>query len=1023
MAEAAHPEVYTIPPHRGFADALAAGLLAKHKDRLDLARGIVLVPTNRAARAIQDAFVRRVETGLLLPRLVPIGDPEIGETLGAALDPMGSAAPVPPAIEPMQRIMRLAALVQQVRTRLGEPVDGGEAVRLARDLAGTLDALLIEQVDPGDLEESVEADLQAHWQRSLDQLEVILQLWPAELDRLGRIDMAERRNRLLGHVAKRWAEAPPPGFVVAAGIAATAPAVAGVLRTVARMANGTVVFPALDVDMPDEEWQALGPFEPDPETGFRKRAIETHPQYALKLLLDRIGVARGEVKRWRWGGGRDAPAVRTRAISNAMAPAEFTGKWNGLAPRERRLTGVRGLELATPAEEAQVIALALREALEEPGRTAALVTPDRQLARRVSAHLGRWGIAADDSAGRPLSEMPSGSLLIALAEALADDFAPVPLLALLKHPLVRFGDARADWLRQVRRLDLLLRGPRPRPGLDGITQHLKKLQASSDGFPLPVGERASARASEAVKPSVPRRRGAPPSNLPPDGGKAFVADLLDWWSGTVDLLAPLASVGTADDLATAIAAIRETATALAGDAVWSGPAGRRAAEFIADLENRAAEGPADTDAADLPILLTQLMADIAIRPPQGGHPRIAIWGLLEARLQQADLMVLGGLNEGVWPPLPQPDPWLAPRLRAELGLPGLERRIGLSAHDLAGALGGRQVLVTRARRDTSAPAVASRFWLRMEAMTGGLTRAPRLKAWAQAIDRPGGDPQRAARPAPAPPVAERPRKISVTQLDRLKADPYAFYAQTMLGLAALDPVDADPSPAWRGSAVHRILQDWFEQDDCDPDKLAARAARLLEESDAHPLMRALWRPRLVEPIRWIADEVRRNREEGRAPVAAECHGRVEIDGVILSGTADRIDRLGDGGLAIVDYKTGKPPSAAQVEAGFAMQLGLLGLLAERAAFEGVEGAVRVFEYWSLGKTPGGEFGYVKTPFKARGGELTADTFVDRSAAVLSEAIGRWLTGAEPFTAQLHPEYAPYGDFDQLMRKDEWYGRE
>ncbi|MFN2259997.1 MAG: double-strand break repair protein AddB, partial [Parasphingopyxis sp.] len=570
-----HPEVYTIPPHRAFADALAAGLLAKHKDPLELARGIVLVPTNRAARAIQDGFVRRAESGLLLPRLVPIGDPEIGESLGAALDPIGGGEPVPPAIDPLQRTMRLAALVQQVRARHGDPIDAGEAVRLARDLAATLDALLIERVDPSRLKHCVEEELQDHWKLSLEQLETILDRWPEDLEKLGKIDMAERRNRLLGHVAKRWADRPPPGFVVAAGIATTAPAIAGVLRTVARMPKGTVVLPALDLDMPGEEWEALGPFEPDPETGKRKRAIETHPQYALKLLLDRIGVARAEVERWRWGGGHDSPAVRSRAISNAMAPAQFTGKWNELPPRERRLTGVRALELATPAEEAQVIALALREAIEEPGRTAALVTPDRQLARRVSAHLARWGIAAD-------------------------------------------------------------RGP-----------HAPKLR--------------------------PETRA--------------------WWAETARLLAPLEKL--AGDWASAIAAIRETATALAGDAAWSGMAGRRAAEFIADLEMRAAEGPGDTELADLPMLFEQLMAEIAIRPAQGGHPRISIWGSLEARLQQADLMVLGGLNEGTWPGLPQPDPWLAPRLRAELGLPGLERRIGLSAHDLASALGGRQVLVTR----------------------------------------------------------------------------------------------------------------------------------------------------------------------------------------------------------------------------------------------------------------------------------------------------------------------------------------
>ncbi|RED15499.1 double-strand break repair protein AddB [Parasphingopyxis lamellibrachiae] len=989
MAEAVHPSVYTIPPHRAFADALAAGLLKMHgKDGLGLARGIILVPTNRTARAIQDAFVRRAEPGLLLPRLVPIGDPEIAETLGSALDPMGDGETAPPAIAPLERTMRLATLVQQVRERMGDPVDAGEAVRLARDLGATLDQLLIEKADPKQLADSVEADLSHHWQVSLDQLAVILDLWPKELERLGKIDMAERRNLLLDRISLRWRETPPPGFVVAAGIASTSPAVAGVLRTVSRMANGMVVLPALDITMPDEEWEALGPHEPDPQTGFRQRSIETHPQFALKLLLDRMGVAHGEVDRWRWGGGRDSPAVRTRAIGNAMAPANFTGKWNDLPPRERRLSGVRGLELATPAEEAQVIAIAMREAIEEPGRTAALVTPDRALARRVSAHLKRWGINADDSAGRPLAEEPSGTLLIALAETAAEGFSPVPLLALLKHPLVRFGGARGTWLSEVRRFDILMRGPRPRPGLDAVTAHLRAAMADA-----------------------PERR------------KPGIAASLAWWEETAALLAPLEQVARATrDLPGLVTAVRETATRLAGDAVWSGPSGREAARFIADCEAQAALGPADAQIADLAPLLSHLMTDIAIRPPQGGHPRLFIWGVLEARLQQADVMILGGLNEGVWPNLPKPDPWLAPRLRTELGLPGLERRIGLAAHDFASALGGRQVLVTRARRDASAPAIASRFWLRLEAMTGGLTRAPRLKAWAQSIDRSRDRALPAERPEPRPPLADRPRQISVTKVDRLKADPFAFYAQAMLGLSRLDPVDAEPSPAFRGSAVHEILEDWFREDECDPDKLVARAEKLLDASDAHPLMRALWKPRLIEPIQWIAERVRAQLAQGRSPIAAEVDGQTDISGVTLTGKVDRIDRLADGRLAIVDYKTGQPPSPAAVEAGFAMQLGLLGLLADRGAFKGVEGDAAAFEYWSLAKDGDG-FGFVKEPFRKRGDvEIDAENFVAHAASVFATAAEQWLIGDEPFTAKLHPEYAPYGEYDQLMRLQEWYGR-
>ncbi|MBX3561834.1 MAG: double-strand break repair protein AddB [Sphingomonas sp.] len=963
------PAVFTIPLHRAFADALAAGLIARYgREKTGLARGLLLLPNSRAVRAVQDAFVRRAGGGLLLPRLVPVGDPELDERIGGALEPLDGAEPIPPAIDPTQRLMLLARLVQRHHAP-----DAAEALRLAGDLARTLDQLIVEEVDPQRLrrfgEES--AELSEHWQVSLDRLGAILDDWPRLLAARGRIDLAERRNRLIDALARRWRDAPPAGFVCAAGITAGARPVGRLLRTVSRLPEGMVVLPGLDLAMPDAEWDALGPHDPDPETGHRPRSIETHPQFHLKLLLDRMDIGRAEVASWRWGGGRDAPAARSRAVANAMAPPAFTEKWQELRPADRRLTGVRGLELADPAEEAQAIALALREALEAPGRTAALVTPDRALAARVAAHLKRWGIEADDSAGRPLSQTPPGTLLLALANAAAERFAPVPLLALLKHPLIKAGEERLAWLDGARKVDLALRGPRPAAGLGGLDLHLK---------------------GEAIR----------------------------WWGEqAVPLLRPLEAAFAGETSLTALlAAIRETAQALGGDGVWSGPAGRAAADLLAALEDAAGEGPEAVTSAALPAMLEGLLAAQAVRPPYGAHPRLFIWGLIEARLQQADLTILAGLNEGVWPALPAPDPWLAPRLRAELGLPSLEHRIGLAAHDFAAGLGAPRVLVTRARRDARAPAIASRFWLRLEAMTGGITRAPELARWARALDKPA-EYKPARRPAPAP--DDRPLEISVTEVDRLKADPFAFYARRILGLCALDEVDADPTAAWRGTAVHKILEEWMRDDDCDPAALRGRAEAFLAGAEAHPLMRALWQPRLMEAIDFIAAEVAANRAVGRTPLGAEVRGAVDIAGVRLRGTADRIDRLTDGRLAIVDYKTGQPPSNKAVAEGYSLQLGLIGLIAERGGFDGIEGAAAVFEYWSLARKAG-RIGFVASPTGARAG-LDADGFTALAADNFTKAAGMWLTGSEPFTAKLHPEHAPYEEYDQLMRLDEWYGRE
>ncbi|WP_076068509.1 double-strand break repair protein AddB [Sphingomonas montana] len=988
------PNVFTIPLHRAFADALVAGLIARSGgDPLVLARGLVILPNNRAVRTMTDAFVRRADGGLMLPRLVAIGDIDAGEQAGALFDPIDGETAHPPAIDPLRRHLILARLVQEVRRDTGDPIDAAEAMRLAADLARTLDQLIAEEVEPRRLADSVAPELSEHWQASLAVLETILDRWPRVLAAAGAIDASDRQNRMLRALADSWKANSPAGLVVAAGITASTPAVAALLRRVARMDGGMVVLPGLDLSMPEAEWMALGPHAAEDDRP-APPAIETHPQYHLKLLLDRMGVARGEVARWRHGGRAggidgDAPAIRSRAIGNAMAPARFTGKWQTLPPRARRLSGIRAAEFASPADEARGIAIAMRGMLEQPGKTAALVTPDRALARRVVSQLRRWGIAADDSAGRPLSATPPGALLLALAEAAAEAFAPVPLLALLKHPLVRTGDDRLAWLDGVRQLDRALRGPRPAAGLDGLTAYL----ARGEGRDARVRERAQ-----------------------------------DWWSAHREILQPVeAAFQGRIDLGTLIAALRVAASALGGDGVWSGPAGRAAADLIAGLEDAAAAGPAHVpvlaDAGVLPILLRGLMDAVAVRPPQGGHPRIFIWGLIEARLQHADLIVLGGLNEGTWPSAPAPDPWLAPRIRQLLGLPGLERRIGLAAHDFASGLGARRVLVTRARRDARAPAIASRFWLRMEAMTGGVTRDPRLMAQAQAIDHVAGPPAYAARPAPSPPIADRPRRIAVTRLDRLKADPYAFYAGAMLKLDAWDMVDADPTAAWRGTAVHRVFEAWMTEDRCDPDKLRPRAQRMLAETSAHPVLRALWTPRLLEAIDWVAERIVVQVAEGRVPLVAEVRGAATVAGIELFGTVDRIDRMPDGTLAIVDYKTGKAPSRRQVEAGYAMQLGLLGLIAEKGGFAEAKGDPGAFEYWSLA-ADGDRLGHASSPvgIDKQGRGIDTAEFTRLAASVLGDAVDNWLLGDAPFTAKLHPEYAPYGDYDQLMRLDEWYGR-
>ena len=957
MSDPPRVAVYTIPSHRSFADALAAGLIARFgKDPLGLAQGRILLPNNRAVRAVTDAFVRASGSGLLLPRLIPVGDPELDERVGGALDRIDDGVAVPPAIESTERVLRLASIVQGVGT--------AESVRLAMDLARTLDALHVEQVEPRRLADAVAAtsDLAKHWEKSLQKLQLIYEVWPGILSDLGAVDLAERRNRLLGQLAERWKDDPPPGFTVAAGITTAAPAVVGLVARVARMAEGMVVLPGLWLSniFPDAEWDALGPDE-------NGRGEATHPQFHLKLLLDRLGVARGEVQPWHWSGAAASSPARGRAVANAMAAPDFSHKWETLKPAERRLSGMRLAELPDSAAEAQAIALALREALEKPGKTAALITPDRQLAGRVSSLLARWGIEADDSAGRQLSSTPAGTFLLGIASAATEELAPVPVLALLKHPLVGGeGDERITWLDAIRELDLKLRGPRPPAGLAGLDAHF-----------------AGVRQWQAARTRL--------------------ADL----DGL--LREPIS-------LAQFAKALADAAQALAGDNAWRGPAGRMAADRLSELQASTSALNLSVGSDDAVPLLRQLLDTQAVRPPYGGHPRIFIWGLLEARLQRADLVVLSGLNENIWPALPAPDPWLPPKVRATLGMPTLDSRIGLAANDFASALGAPEVLITRSRRDAKSPTVASRFLLRLNAISGGLPRDLRLERLTRALDDPG-PAKPVDRPAPSPPAEQRPGKINVTAVDRLQSDPFAFYAQAILGLRKRDPVDDDHTARWKGIAVHRVLQDWQQNDECDPDKLRPRAEQMLRDDAVHPMLRALWAPRLLEAIDWIAEMERSNQQEGRLPLKAEVSGETPLAGIVVQGRADRIDRLANGGLAVIDYKTGQPPTQKAVTEGFALQLGLLALIGRAGGFEGVSGDPQAFEYWSLARYRG-KFGRLMEPDK----DMQPGEFLDHAFRNFKDAAEKWLTGSAPFTAKLNPAYAPFGDYDQLMRLEEWYGR-
>ena len=964
-----HMTVFTIPPGLPFVETLAAHLLAEAGgDPLALAAMEVLLPTRRACRALSDAFLR-LSGGrpLLLPRLKPLGDLDEEDLELAGDDPLDLA----PAILPLERRLILARLIIALARADGGHIPApDQAARLAGELGRLLDAVQSERLDFTRLDRLVPEDLAAHWQVTLDFLKILTRSWPAILAERGVLDGEDRLNRVMAAQIAAWRARPPAHPIVAAGSTGSRPATADMLAAVAALPSGRVILPGLDQEMDEASWRALDP---------------AHPQYGLKLLLDRLGRERGAVK--PLSDAVDPRRGRIRLLAEALRPAGTCEAWRTLTPLPAEtLAGVARLDAPGPREEAGAIALMLRRELETEGRTAALVTPDRALARRVAGELERWGIPIDDSAGRPLGSTEPGAFLRLAAEMVAEGFAPHATLGCLKHPIAAGGmDAGAfrAFARQLERA--VLRGPRPGPGVAGL------LAATRE-----------------------RRLGA------------ILADL-------EALAAPFAALLAQESvpLADLVRAHMEFAEGLAADnrlpgpaRLWHGETGEAAARFAAELA-RAAPALDPMPGRCYPALFEELMAGKVARSAWDHHPRLHIWGPLEARLQHADLLILGGLNEGVWPAPPEADPWMSRPMREAFGLSPPERRIGLAAHDFAQGFGAPKVVLTRSVRVEGTPTVPSRWLMRLDAVMGAcglgfaLDDAPWLD-WHGLLDRP----ERWVRPeppAPRPPLDARPRRLSVTEIETWMRDPYAVYARRVLGLEALDPIDADPGAADYGTMVHKALEQFVR---LYPQALPPEPeARLLEigravfaEAVASPTLWAFWWPRFVAIARWVA-----SRETTRRPDVAMAHAEVKGELVIdapggpftLIAKADRVDVLKDGSLALIDYKTGQPPSAKEVAAGYAPQLPLEAAIARHGGFAGIKAAEpsRLL-YWRL---KGGEAG---------GEERSAGDDVSDLATEALEGLRGLVTAFDdentPYAARPHPEHAPkYSDYLHLARVREW----
>jgi ATP-dependent helicase/nuclease subunit B len=978
---ASGPRFFSISPGRAFLLDLAVGVKdACGEAGIQLPDVTIYLPTRRAMRALGDAFLEASGArAVLAPRIRALGDIDEDELVMFEGDAEDEAS-LPPAIPGVQRRLMLARLIAE-RDRVF--FDGqrrwAAAISAADELGKLLDSLYTEEIDSRKLQDIVPEGLAHHWQDSLEFLSIIVSEWPSILNEQGLMDPAARRVALIEMQTQRWKKHPPQKPIIIAGTTGSTPAVARMMEVVAGIPAGAVVLPGLDLSAREDVWSAVD---------------EPHPQSGLKALLGSLKIERDGVRIWPASG---APVVNPRAdlITVALRPADASDGWRDWAAEARAakssiaeaVDGLSLIEARDEEREATIIALKLREAIEKQERTAMLVTPDRDLSRRVALKMRRWGVAVDDSAGAPFANTLCGGFLRLTAQWLGDVSDPVSLMALIDHPLFGAGMSFSDFQIAKRVFDHALRGLRPAPGMAGLRLKLESVEPAPEAVKvlLEVLERAAAQWPASDAPFTDR----------------FEAHL-----AAAEMLA-----GTGKE---------------SGDVLlWRGDDGEAGAAALPQLREALS-----LIAQDLPEeyadIFTRLLAGVMVRRRAPAHPRITILGPLEARLQTADVVILGGLNESVWPRDAAIDPFLSRPMRRDLGLPSPERRIGLAAHDFMQMTSRAEVMLTRSTRAGGKPTKPSRWIVRLKNILKGadalrdIDETYHWEALSELLDKPQRIHTIGA-PLPAPPLAARPDRYSVTQIETLLRDPYAIYARRILRLESLDPLGEAFGPRYLGNIFHNVLEDFAKESAADnDDEPVTRLRRLFDRhvkdygvNEAH--LRFLGRRAEDAFQHFAAWEEERRRLGSPAVIEGKGAWTFPLDDLefTLSARADRIDMLNDGGAYIVDYKSGEPPSLKQLPT-FSPQLPLTGLIAEHGGFEEV-GSVSVAGFEFL-RVVGGKKGGDKSVGLA-GGDASA--LIGETRDGVFSILRHFADPSTSFPSQPRPQYANrFGDFDHLARRRE-----
>ncbi len=971
---------FTTPATTPFADELARycdELAATHNIPLSTIK--IFLPTRRSIRTLQESFLQ-LSNGKprILPIMQSIGDADLEEASFANQNMID----IPPAINPMQRQLVLARLLKQVWPHDYNYI---QALSIASDLGQLIDQIHTEDLDITKLSDIMDVrELSQYWEITTSFLSVLLnEVWPSYLQETGLIDPGLQRKMRIHALSDFYAKNPPDHPVIMAGSTGSIPATRRFIKTIGDTQNGHVVFPALDMVMDDAAWFAVD---------------EGHPQYLLKILMDYCKINRTDVQILSTNHHQ---TDRLFLMSEMMRPAKTTRQWQSLiddTKSQQIKNGLNGITLCegdNDHHEATIIALSMVEIAADPDqtKTAILITPNRYLAMRVQSILKQWNIDIDDSGGTTLTNTPIGQFALSAINAYKNNqIYPIPFLTTLKNTF--FGNDIPNARTRVRSIEKkLFRGVRIHGDFNDLINH------------APDHQEFITYISDKFQP------------------------LSDYQAGHHSLEKMIkAHVEVLENLA-----ITDGATG--AERLWRGDQGEALAEFFSELLAFSSSLP-DMTLNDYADFIQSVLSQKSYSARYGKHPRLSILGQIESRMVKADRIILSGLNEGIWPPDSGFDAWMSRPMRGHFGLPSLEQKTTLSAHDFACGFCAPEVFITRSKKSDGQPTLPSRWLERLETILLAATikkelwphhRGQKYHYWAKAI-RHNEITTTLSRPSPCPDINRRPTEFSVTDIEKWMRDPYWIYAKKLLRLRKLDDVDMDVSVADRGTLIHDAIEQFVTINNTDTlsknalNDLINIGQSVFDKQADNPEIHGLWWPRFTKTAQWFID-VEREWRTGTHKIHSEIKGQITIDinqkPYLFKGKADRIEIRKDGSISIIDYKTGSPPSMGDINMGLASQLPLEALILDQNGFDIAPSNTNYdFSYWVLNGSGAG--GYTSIA-QGKKGETSA-ILIEQAHDGLHALLTAFDNSTTPYIASPNAETMikiDYNDYAHLERITEW----